>query len=221
MAEHSGDSIGVLLVDDQQMFAESLSRLLDEERDVDVLGVAGCGVEAIELAARLHPAVVLVDYHLPDLDGVEVTARLKELDPRTKVVMLTGSADDSVLLAAVEVGCSGFLTKDQAASEVASAVRSAAAGEVLIAPSLLARLLPQLARTTPRLGADITGREREVLELLTQGLTNKVIAEQLHLSVNTIRNYVQTLLTKLDAHSKLEAVSTAVREGIIKFPTDA
>ena len=124
-------------------------------------------------------------------------------------------------MGAIDAGCSGFLTKDRAAAEVAEAVRATAAGEALISPSLLARLLPKLNRTPRAIGADLTDRELEILSLLARGWNNKLIAGELYLSVNTVRNYVQSVLTKLGAHSKLEAVSTAVREGIVSFPSEA
>jgi DNA-binding NarL/FixJ family response regulator len=218
MTEQRVDSVSVLIVDDHLMFAESLARLLSDEAGIQVLGIAVSGSQAIALADRLQPQVVLVDYQLPEQDGVEITAQLKQRSPQTMVVMLTGSADDRVLLAAIEAGCSGFLTKDRAAVEVAAAVRAVAAGEALISPAMLARLLPKLNRTHRVAGSDLTDREREVLVLLSRGLTNKVIASELFLSVNTIRNYVQSILTKLGTHSKLEAVSMSVREGIIDYP---
>jgi DNA-binding NarL/FixJ family response regulator len=217
----SGDDrpVSVLIIDDHRMFAESLARLLADDKGIAVVGTAASGAEGIELAAHLLPNVVLVDYQLPDTDGVAIAAAIKRGNPASMVVMLTASTDDRVLLAAIDAACSGFLTKDQAAGEVAEAVRAAAAGEALISPALLARLLPKINRIQPRLGSDLTEREREILELLARGWTNKVIAAELHLSVNTIRNYVQYVLTKLGAHSKLEAVSTAVREGIIDYPS--
>jgi DNA-binding NarL/FixJ family response regulator len=220
MAESlSSASIGVLLVDDHRMFAESLARLLTDEGDIDVLGVATSGAAALSMAATLHPRVVLVDHQIPDQDGVSIASELKHRDPETMVVMLTGSTDDRVLLAAIDAGCSGFLTKDRAAAEVAESVRVAAAGEALISPALLARLLPKLNRTRRTLGSDLTQREIEILNLLIDGTPNKAIAGQLHLSLNTVRNYVQSILTKLGAHSKLEAVSTAVREGLVNYPS--
>lgn len=210
--------IGVVIVDDHRMFAESLSRLLSDEPDITVLGVGWTAAEAIDLLERHQPRVVLVDYVLPDRNGVELAEEVKRRRPDTMIVMLTGSTDDRVLLKAIEAGCSGFLTKDRAANEVVDAVRAAAAGEALISPAQLARLLPKLSRTHRAVGADLTDRERELLTHLASGHTNKVIAGELHLSVNTVRNYVQSVLTKLGAHSKLEAVSTAVREGIIDYP---
>jgi DNA-binding NarL/FixJ family response regulator len=211
--------VTVLVVDDHLMFAESLVRLLSDEQDISVLGFATTGAEGIRLASELKPRVALVDYQMPDQDGVAVAAEIKRRDATTMVVMLTGSASDRVLLSAIEAGCSGFITKDRAAQEVASAVRSAAAGEALISPALLARLLPKLGRAHKSIGADLTEREREILTALALGGTNQAIAGQLHLSVNTVRNYVQSVLTKLGAHSKLEAVTTAVREGVIDYPS--
>jgi DNA-binding NarL/FixJ family response regulator len=141
------------------------------------------------------------------------------MDPSSMVVMLTGAEDDRVLLGAIDAGCSGFLTKDRAASEVARAVRAAASGEALISPAQLARLLPRLSSKRTEVGTDLTRRELELLIHLARGSSNKTIAAELHLSLNTVRNYVQSVLTKLGAHSKLEAVSTAVREGIIDYPS--
>lgn len=220
MAEPQASALRVLIVDDHRMFAESLARLLADAEGIDVVGIASTGSKARALVATLQPRVVLIDYQMPDEDGVTVTAAIKKQDPDLMVVMLTGSADDRVLLAAIDAGCSGFLTKDQAATEVADAVRAAAAGEALISPALLARLLPKLSRTQQTVGGDLTDREREVLGLLARGYANKVVAAELFLSVNTVRNYVQSLLAKLGAHSKLEAVSTAVREGLIEYPSN-
>jgi two-component system response regulator DevR len=219
MAESENTTVGVLIVDDHRMFSESLARLLADENGIAVLGVAATGADAIDMVGRLHPNVVLMDYQLPDQDGVAVTAAIRRENPSVMVVMLTGSTEDRVLLAAIDAGCSGFLTKDRAAAEVVHAVRAAAVGEALISPALLARLLPKLNRTQRSLGEDLSEREREILGFLAKGMTNKVIAAELFLSVNTIRNHVQSVLAKLGAHSKLEAVSTAVREGIIDYPT--
>jgi DNA-binding NarL/FixJ family response regulator len=212
--------IDVMIVDDHRAFGESLARLLSDEPDINVVGVLTSGTSAIQAAGQLLPRVALVDYQMPEQDGVAVAAEIKRRSPTTMVVMLTGSADDRLLLAAIDAGCSGFLTKDRAAAEIVDAVRTTASGEALISPAMLARLLPKLSRTQRTLGSDLTDRELDVLRRLARGSTNKVIASDLSLSVNTIRNYVQSILLKLDAHSKLEAVSTAVREGIIGYPSD-
>lgn len=212
--------IRIVIIDDHLVFAESLSRLLSGESDLVVAGVASTAADGVGIVTETRPDVVLIDYQMPDQDGVLATRLIKSTDERVKVVMLTGSADDSVLAAAIEAGCSGFITKDQAASNVAEAVRAAAAGEAVISPAMLVRLLPRLSGTHVGIGGDLTEREREVLSLVARGLANKEIAADLFLSVNTVRNYVQSVLTKLGAHSKLEAVATAVREGIVEYPRD-
>jgi DNA-binding NarL/FixJ family response regulator len=210
-------AVRVLLIDDHQMFVESLARVLADDDRIEVVGVASNAAEARKLADEHRPRVALVDFMLPDQDGVELAAALKAHDPDLMAVMLTASTDDRVLLGAIDAGCSGFLTKDRAVTEVVDAVLAAADGEALISPAQLARLLPRLSKTTQSVGADLTRRELQLLNHLARGQSNKAIAEELHLSVNTIRNYMQSVLLKLGAHSKLEAVSTAVREGLIDY----
>jgi DNA-binding NarL/FixJ family response regulator len=217
----AGGVVGVVIVDDHRMFAESLARLLTDVEGIAILGVAGTGAEAIDIVARVLPRVVLMDYELPDLDGVAVTVAIRARNPEIMVVMLTGHSDERLMIEAIDAGCAGFLTKDRAAAEVADAVRGAAAGEALVSPEVLHRLLPQLDRRTRSLGGDLSEREREILVLLARGWTNKAIATELFLSVNTVRNHVQSVLNKLGSHSKLEAVTTAVREGIIDYPRSA
>lgn len=213
--------IKVLIVDDHKMFADSLARLLGDEDDIAVVGVVDTAPAAIDLVRRERPNVALIDYQMPERDGVEVATDLRGVDDDLKTVMLTGTNEDRVLLAAIEAGCSGFLTKDRAASEVVDAVHAAAAGEALIPPALLSRLLPKLSRSYRHAGEDLTDRERGVLAALARGASNSAIAGELHLSVHTVRNYVQSILNKLGAHSKLEAVSIAVREGVIDYPTSS
>jgi two-component system response regulator DevR len=210
--------IRLLLIDDHRAYAEGLARLIADEPDVSVVGVAASGGEGLALVEREKPTVVVVEYALPDQDGVAVTAEIKRRQPEVMVVMLTGSADDSVLLEAIEAGCSGFLTKDRDASEVVDAIRGVAAGEARISPVLLARLLPQFSRSRRSTYTQLTDREREVLIAVAACHPTKTIATDLFLSVYTVRNYVQSILNKLDAHTKLEAVTNAVREGLIEFP---
>jgi DNA-binding NarL/FixJ family response regulator len=219
MTEGQPHQISVLIIDDHQMFAESLARVVSDEADLEVVAIASTGAQGLHLALSLAPTVVLVDYHLPDRNGDAIAADIKRRMPSVMIVMLTGTTDDRVLLAAIECGCSGYLTKDRAATEVVTAVRLAAAGEALISPRELARLLPKLNRNRRTVGDDLTAREREILLLVAQGLANWSIASQLHLSVNTVRNYVQAILTKLGAHSKLQAVAIGVREGVIDYPS--
>ena len=220
MTEQTTEQIGVLIIDDHRMFADSLARLLSDEPDLVVLGVATSAAEGLAMAISVQPQVALIDYEMPDRNGVTIVGEIKRRAPGAAIVMLTGRSDDRVLLAAIEAGCSGFVTKDRAAADVADAVRVAAAGEALISPRELARLLPKLNRNYRAVGSDLTESEREILELLARGMANSAIAAKLHLSINTVRNYVQAILNKLNAHSKLEAVATGVREGIIDYPSE-
>ena len=212
------ESIRVVIVDDHLMFAESLARLLSDEADIMVAGIASSGTRARSLIAEEPTHVALVDYHLPDIDGVSLARGVLDARPDLGVIILTGTDDDQLMLAAIQAGCAGFLTKDKAATEVADAVRAVAAGEALISAPVLARLLARVDRSPQTTGSDLTARERDLLEEMARGLTNRAIAAKLHLSVNTVRNYTQSILSKLGAHSKLEAVSLAVRYGLINYP---
>lgn len=214
----NGGSIRVLIVDDHQMFAQALLRALSDEPDIEVVGVAGTVEEATAAVRMKQPDVVLMDYELPDGDGATATERIKHEVAGVKVVMVTSHVEEPVLVSAIEAGCSGFVTKHKAVEEVVAAVRAAAVGDALISPSMLARLLPKLRRSYRGIGSDLTAREIEILSLLAEGLSNQAIAERLVISLHTVRNHIQNVLTKLQAHSKLEAVSVAVREGIIRYP---
>lgn len=204
-----------MIADDHAVFADGLAALLRTQDDLAVSGIASGVADAAALVARSCPDVVLMDYELADGTGVDATVEVLRRCPTAKVVMLTSFSDDAVLLSSIEAGCSGFVTKHRAGREVIDAVRAAAAGEALISPALLARLLPRLRRDPIRRASTLTRREIEVLELLAEGLSNQAVAERLRVSLNTVRNHVQNVLTKLGAHSRLEAVAAAVRQGLI------
>ena len=206
--------VRLVIIDDHRMFADSLARLLSDESTIDVLAVSD-GADAVQLCAQLEPNVALVDYQMPDRDGAQVAADIRNQAPHTAVVMLTSFGDNRILFEAIDAGCAGLLTKDRPAEEVIRAVHAAANGEALVSPSQLALLRDRFTRRSRSLGDDLTDREREVLTLMARGWSTKSVATHLHLTVNTIRNNVQSVITKLGAHSKLEAVSTAVREGVI------
>jgi DNA-binding NarL/FixJ family response regulator len=210
--------ITVLVVDDHEMFAHSVVRMLQDESDINVVGSVGTVAGAVELAQRTTPDVVVMDHRLPDGDGITASAQVRRHRPETNVLLLTGDTDERLLVRAIEAGCSGFLTKDKAVRELVEAIRVVAGGESSVPPELITRLLPRLNRTYRGLGSDLTTRELEVLRLAAEGKTNAAIAASVHLSVNTVRNHMQNAISKLHAHSKLEAVSVAVREGIITFP---
>jgi two-component system response regulator DevR len=207
--------VRVLVVDDHEVLASSLAHVLDAEPDMTCVGVAGSLQRARSLLSTASPDVVLLDHRLPDGDGVGAIPELRSIRPSVRIVVLTASAADHVLVAAIEAGASGFLSKTRSLGEVTAAVRAAATGEAVISPEMLARLLPRLGRRDGSQHQDLTEREREVLGLLAQGLTNAAIAERLVVSVHTVRNHIANLSAKLGAHSKLEALSIAVREGLL------
>jgi DNA-binding NarL/FixJ family response regulator len=212
------DSVRLLIVDDHDMFAESLRLALSAEADLTVVGTAATLAQARSLVVTAAPDVVLLDHRLPDGLGVDSIGELKALRPSAKIVVLTAAAEDSMLVTATEAGCAGFILKTSPLDELVTAVRTAAAGEIMVSSELLASLLNRLHHQHERPAHDLTGREREILELIAEGLTNGAIAKRLFISVNTVRNHVQSVLAKLDAHSQLEALSIAIREGLIDPP---
>ena len=207
-------SIRVLIVEDHKMFSEALHLALDETDDIAVTASVETRAAAVQAARDTHPDVVLMDYRLPDGDGVAAARQIKDEQPSIRIVMLTATSDDIVLRQAIEAGCSGYLTKDHTVDELILAVRAAHNGEALISPAMLSRLLDRLGdRTRP--GSDLTRRETEVLRLLARGLSNQAIATELDIRLATVRNHVQSVIEKLRAHSKLEAVAKATRLGLL------
>lgn len=206
----------VLLVDDHKLFAQALAAVLEQDSTLRVIAQASSLAEALTELERESADVILLDYRLPDSNGVDATIAIKALAPLAAVVMVTAVEDERVLLAALEAGCAGFVTKTADLVDVRDAVRRAATGESTITPMLLTRLLSRMAQQrSGSVGGDLTARENEVLRMIGAGMTNGEIAARLFLSVNTVRNHVQSVLTKLGAHSKLEAAAIAVREGLI------
>jgi two-component system response regulator DevR len=211
------ESVRVVLCDDHQVFADALAGLLGGD-GMDVVAVVGRVADVVTAVTTHRPDVVLMDYELPDGDGVAATAAVKAAVPETHVVLLTSNVDDDVLVAAIEAGASGYVTKHKPATEVIAAVRAAAAGEMLVSSDMLARLLPRVSRGSRHRDYDLTARELEVLELLAAGTPNHELAERMSISRNTVRNHVQNLLNKLGVHSRLEAVALATREGLLRPP---
>jgi len=197
--------------------------LLGVEDDIEVVGEAGDGVTATELAAATVPDVILMDVRMPKRSGIEACLAIKEVAPTARIIMLTVSDEEADLYDAVKNGASGYLLKDSSIDEVAQAVRVVADGQSLISPSMAIKLLDefkQMSRAdrhqvpTPRL----TERELEVLKLVAQGLNNREIAKRLFISENTVKNHVRNILEKLQLHSRMEAVMYAVREKLLDIP---
>ncbi len=208
--------IRVLIVDDHEVLTTSLAQALDLEPDLRVVGRAGTLERAEALIPSVRPDVLLLDHRLPDGDGVAAIPRLRALRPSMAVVVLTASAAEHVMVAAIEAGVAGFVSKTRGLGELTAAVRAAAAGEAVVSPEMLSRLLPRLQRGRAGVArVTLTEREREVLALVAEGLTNAAIAERLTVSVHTVRNHVANLSAKLGASSKLEALAIAVREGLL------
>jgi DNA-binding NarL/FixJ family response regulator len=214
--------VTIVIVEDHTVIAQGLAALLGGTPGFRVLGVYATATDALHDVGRLAPAVALVDFHLPDLDGPDATSRLREASPATQVVILTGSARREDMLRALEAGASGYLLKTEPAEKVISVLRGAARGEFLVAPETVAELLREKAHrvkeqaVVERIRTRITPREREILDLMAKGMDNKSIAHQLGVSVNTVRMHVQNLLGKLDARSKLEAVARAAELGLLE-----
>jgi DNA-binding NarL/FixJ family response regulator len=197
--------------------------LLGVEEDIEVVGEAGDGVAATELAASAVPDVILMDVRMPKRSGIEACVAIKEVAPTARIIMLTVSDEEADLYDAVKNGASGYLLKDSSIDEVAQAIRVVADGQSLISPSMAIKLLDefkQMSRSdrqqvpTPRL----TDRELEVLKLVAQGLNNREIAKRLFISENTVKNHVRNILEKLQLHSRMEAVMYAVREKLLDIP---
>jgi DNA-binding NarL/FixJ family response regulator len=211
------DNVRVMVVDDHELFLEALVGLLDQEPDLEVVGTARTIEYALRLAQRHEPDVVLMDHLLPDGEGTDAAARIVAMLPATKVVMVTQFADDNVFMAALDAGCAGYVTKDKSAKELLEAIRAVAEGEAAIPPGMLGRVLSRLRSVRQGPNVDLTPREREILRLMALGLQTGEIAVRLGLSLSTVRNHIQNVLVKLGAHSKLEAVATAVRSGIVRI----
>lgn len=215
-ADSAVPTVRVLVVDDHPILATSLAMALDAEDGVQSIGVAPTVAAALEQAAQEQPDVVLLDHRLPDGDGVSAIPGILAAAPATKIVMLTASTADHVIVSAIEAGATGCLSKTRDLAEVVNAIRSAANGDSVLSPEILLRLLPRLQQPASVSRPDaLTEREREVLELVAEGLTNRAIGTRLGVSPNTVRNHIANLSGKLGAHSKLEALSIAVREGLL------
>ncbi|MFJ4184499.1 response regulator [Kitasatospora sp. NPDC089509] len=217
--------IRVVLADDQPLVRAALEMVIAETTDVEVVGEAGDGAEAVRLAAELRPDVVVMDIRMPGTDGIEATRRVTAAGGPTRVVVLTTFDEDEHVYAALRAGASGFLVKDMALDDILAAVRVVAAGEALIAPSVTRRLIGAFAAQRPRGEAPpagrldvITDREREILTLVGRGLSNPEIAAELVLSIATVKTYMTRLLAKLDARDRVQLVILAYETGLVAVP---
>ncbi|HEX7354306.1 MAG TPA: response regulator transcription factor [Mycobacteriales bacterium] len=219
-----GDGIRVLVVDDHALFRRGLEMVLAQEPDMQVVGEASDGTEAIERAAALAPDIVLMDVRMPRRGGIDACTAIHDSVPSAKIIMLTISDEEADLYEAIKAGAMGYLLKEISIEEVAEAIRAVQGGQSLISPSMASKLLTEFATMarkdnekppvpTPKL----TEREMQVLTLVAKGLANKDIARQLFISENTVKNHVRNMLEKLQLHSRMEAVVYAVREKMLEI----
>ncbi|MFD7083120.1 response regulator [Streptomyces sp. NPDC059918] len=214
--------IRALIADDQIMIRQGFTALLDAEPDIQIVGQAADGLEAVTMARQLRPDVILMDIRMPGLNGIEATRQiLQDPDSTTRILVLTTFDLDEYVYQALRAGASGFLLKEASAEQLADAVRIVAAGEALLAPSITKRLLSRFARmgaphlTPPGPDSPLTEREGEVLLLIAQGLSNSEIATRLVIAEQTVKTYVSRILTKLDLRDRTQAAIYAYETGLI------
>ncbi len=216
------EALKVMVVDDHALFRRGLTMTLEHEPDIDVVGEAADGAEAVEKAEQVMPDVVLMDVRMPRRSGIEATEQIKDLLPHVKILMLTISDDEADLYEAIKAGASGYLLKEIQSDEIADAVRSVWSGQSRISPLMASKLLQEFAamrkqgpesQAVP--GPRLTDRELDVLKLVAKGLNNRLVAKRLFISGNTVKSHMRNILEKLHLHSRMEAVVYAVRENLL------
>ena len=210
-------TIRLMLADDHRMLREGLGRSM-REQGFDIVGEAGDGAEAVQMAMRLRPDVILMDVTMPEMDGVEACRAIRKDLLSTQVVMLTMHADQEVLASAIRAGASGYLVKDCSTEEIAAAVRMAASGETALSPQLAASMLNEVRKWDKAAAEEeriVTKREEEVLQLIADGCSTPEVAAKLYISQKTVKNHLASIYQKLDARDRTQAVLAAVRMGIV------
>jgi DNA-binding NarL/FixJ family response regulator len=209
----------LIIAEDHAVVRQSLRLMLEMDDEVDVVGEAVDGGQAVSMAQELHPDLVLMDIRMEGMDGVEATRRLKEVEPDVPVLILTAFSEDQILLKAVEAGAQGFLLKDATATEVKDAIRRVVNGESLVTPSLLRKLLDefsQRSKETHPVHSDLTPREMEVLLSVAQGKSNEEIARALVISEKTVKTHLGKVFSKLQVDGRAQAMLYAIREGLVE-----
>ena len=213
------DKIRILIVDDHQVVRQGLRTFLELHEDMAVLGEAGDGMEAVEMAHQLKPEVILMDIVMPRLDGIEATRQIKAQDASVKVIALTSFTEDDRVFPAIQAGASSFLLKDVGPDELVEAIRAAKRGEVRLHPNIARKLMEQVAQgSSPkpdRLGEGLTEREREVICLVARGESNQAIAKELVISEKTVKTHVSNILSKLDLADRTQLAIFAIKNGLV------
>ena len=213
------ESITVMIVDDHEMVRRGAVGYLEAQEDIHVIAEAESGEEALELALEYVPDVVLMDLVMPGMDGVEATRKFKDLSPRTQIIILTSYHEDEHIFPALQAGAISYLLKDVKAAELVEAIRRAAHGEATLHPRIAERVIKEFRVRDPnkrRLFMELTERELEVLKLIANGYTNKKIADQLVISVGTVKGHVSNILSKLQLADRTQAAVYAWQEGLIQ-----
>jgi two-component system, NarL family, response regulator NreC len=216
-------NIRVLICDDHTLFREGIKSLLRNEDSVEVVGEATDGRQAVDRTAALHPNVVLMDISMPDLSGFEATRRLREADESVKVLILTMHDDEELVARCLEAGAAGYIMKDAPASQLIFAIQAVYRGERYLSPGVLGKVVTGYVRNSqrPRTSYDrLSGREREILKLLAEGLSVKEIAALLNLSVKTVDVHKYNLMRKIDVHDRTELIKYAIQKRLITVPSN-
>jgi NarL family two-component system response regulator LiaR len=217
--------IKVLVVDAHRMFAEALEMLLAGEQDLEVVGTAATGEEAVELVEAVRPRVVLIGIALPTMGGIEATRRIRQVSPSTQVIIVSAYLEPEVMAQAIEAGACGLVPKTHPVDKLVLTIRQVAQGEIAFPGSDMSEILStvrqaqQIRLETDRAVGLLSRREVEILQGIMDGLGNAELARSLHLSPSTVQTYIKNILGKLDVHSKLEAVTFALRHGLIRIRT--
>jgi len=212
------NKIKVLIADDHALFREGTHSLIDHEKDMEVVGEASDGEEAVKLVKELHPHLVLMDIAMPKVNGIEATRRIKADNPATAVLILTAYDNDQYIVALLEAGAAGYLLKNVSGSDLVNAIRSVHAGEAVLHPTIAQKVFSRLGESgqpsdEPAQSAELSEREMEILKLAAKGMSNQDIAAQLYLSRRTIQAHLANIFRKIDVGSRTEAVLQALRKG--------
>ncbi|TDI49597.1 MAG: response regulator transcription factor [Acidobacteria bacterium] len=218
-------TISVVIADDEALIRSGLQLMLESQPDLRVVAETDNGHDAVDLASSLRPDVILMDIQMPRLSGIDATRRVTSRDNPTRVIMLTTFGDDENIYDALQAGASGFLLKDSRPEEVINAIRAVAAGDALLSPAVTKRLVDQFVATTSRPEFSdryefLTDREKEVLSLVAEGLSNQEIADRLFVSFSTAKTHVSNVLTKLGLRDRVHAVIFAYQHGLVEPPAE-
>jgi DNA-binding NarL/FixJ family response regulator len=213
------EAIRILIVDDHPIVRDGLVAILSTQADMDVVGQADSGAEALQRFSQLDPDVILLDLEMPGMDGLQVIKQLRQIQPAVKIVVFTAFDTDERILSALQAGAKGYLLKGAPRSELFNAIRVVHQGGSLLQPVVASRLLNQLAGqgAAAEPTAELTSREHDVLRLLAQGRQNKEIAAELFITERTVKFHITSILAKLDASNRTEAVTIALQQGLVEL----